>query len=69
MVFSLGKALLKLVFGLIANSILGVVLLFALDYVFGVGIPISIPILIPVALFGLPGLGTILILKLLGTAI
>jgi len=65
-VFKLGKFILKLVFGVITNSILGLVVFFITNTFFGLGIPVTLPILLATALFGLPGIGTIIILKLLG---
>lgn len=67
-IFKIGKAILKLIFGLIINSILGIVAIFALNYIFNLGLPLNAPILIATAIFGLPAVGTILILKLTGAA-
>jgi hypothetical protein len=68
-VFKLGKFLLKIIFGILANSILGIVALFLLNFLFNLGIPISVSLVIPIAIFGLPGLGTIILLKLLGISL
>jgi hypothetical protein len=71
-VFKIGKGLMKIVFGLVMNSILGVIAIFALDYFFKLGIPLSLShleVLIPTVLFGLPAVGTFVILKLLTPAI
>ncbi|MEM3827550.1 MAG: hypothetical protein QXR58_03050, partial [Candidatus Micrarchaeaceae archaeon] len=38
-IFKVGKSILKLLFGIIANSILGLVSIFVLDSVLGMGIP------------------------------
>ena len=65
-VFKLGKFALKYVFGVIANSILGFAALFLLNYFFSVAIPFTLPIIITIAIFGLPAVGTLVILKLLG---
>ncbi|HIE34121.1 MAG TPA: hypothetical protein EYP86_03155 [Candidatus Altiarchaeales archaeon] len=52
---------------LFINSITGLVLLFILKYVFMIDIPIEQPaVLIVTALFGLAGVGSLLILKLGG---
>ena len=68
-VFKVGKFLLKVIFGIIANSIMGFVVIFVVNYIFALGIPYSLPILISTALFGLPAVGTIIILKLMGVAL
>jgi hypothetical protein len=68
-VFKLGKTILRIVFGVIANSILGFIVIFLLNYLFDIGIVFTIPVLVSVALFGLPAVGTIVILKLLGGGI
>ena len=68
-IFKLGKAILKLIFGIIANSILGIVCIFVLNYLFGLGIPVALYTLIPAAIFGLPAVGTFVLLKLLGASI
>ncbi len=65
-IFKLGKGLLKLLFGIITNSILGLIAIFALNYFFNFGIPIQLYTLIPTALFGLPAVGTFVILKFFG---
>lgn len=65
-VMKLGKLIFKVIFGIIINSVLGVMLLFLVDYLFGLGIAFSLPLLVPIALFGLPATGTIVLLKLLG---
>ncbi len=65
-IFKIGKSLLRLLLSIIANSILGFIAILALDYVFGFGIPLIIPIIVVTALFGLPAVGTIAILKIMG---
>ncbi|MGC8647626.1 MAG: hypothetical protein ACP5SA_02270 [Candidatus Micrarchaeia archaeon] len=65
-VFKIGKLLLKIIFGIIANSILGVIAIYTLNYFFALGIPLALPEIIASALFGLPAVGTIVILKLFG---
>ena len=62
--FALKKAL-KLAFRLIVNSVLGFAGIFLLGAV-GINVPITLPTIIVVALFGLAGLGTILILMFFG---
>lgn len=66
LIFRLGRSLLKVIFAIIANSILGVLAIYAVDYLFNMGIPLTLPILIPTALFGLPGVGTMIILRFFG---
>jgi hypothetical protein len=60
-IFKLFKAGLKLLFGIILNSIAGIACIFLLRLI-GVYIPITLPFILPIALFGLPALATILIL-------
>lgn len=62
-IFKMGKSLLKVILGIIANSVLGVIAILVLN-LFNIGIPIALFTLIPVALFGLPAVGTLLILRL-----
>jgi hypothetical protein len=64
-VFLLTKSLLKIFFVLVANTIAGLVAIFVLDY-FGIKIAITTATLIAIAIFGLPAVGTLLILKILG---
>ncbi len=65
-IFKIGKSILKLIFGIIINSILGLVAIFALNYFFHLGIPVQAYTLIPTALFGLPAVGTFVILRFFG---
>jgi inhibitor of the pro-sigma K processing machinery len=65
-IFKIGKAILKLIFGIIANSILGLVSMFVLNSVFGMGIPVELATIVSAALFGLPAVGTFVILRLFG---
>ncbi len=64
LIFKFGKSLFKLIFGLIANSILGLIAILILDYIFNFKIPLILPIIISTALFGLPAVGTFIILRL-----
>lgn len=68
-VLKIGKGLLKWVFGVIINSILGFIAILLLSYVFGFVIPFSLPVIIATALFGLPAVGTLVILKLMGVVL
>ncbi|MGC8495850.1 MAG: pro-sigmaK processing inhibitor BofA family protein [Candidatus Micrarchaeia archaeon] len=65
-VFKIGKLLLRIIFGIIANSILGIIAIYVLDYTFALGIPISTPVIASAALFGLPAVGTMVIFRLFG---
>lgn len=64
-IFKLGK----LILGLVANLILGFIAIFALNAIFGLGISFSIIVIIITAVLGLPGVGIIVILKLLGISL
>ncbi len=61
-VFSLGRLLI----GLLANSILGLISIYLLNSIFGLGIPYTWPIIIATAIFGLPAVFVLVILKLGG---
>ncbi len=65
-ILKLGKKFLKLIFGILINSILGFVAIFLLNYFFALGIPFTLPIILSTAIFGLPAVGTIAILKAMG---
>jgi hypothetical protein len=64
-VYKLGKFVLKYVLGIIVNSVLGFVAIYLLNAMFGMGIPFTWPIIIATALFGLPAVGTMVILHVL----
>lgn len=51
---------------LLVNSIVGIILIILLNLVFTVSIPLNVFTIIAVALFGLPAVGTMLILHLGG---
>ena len=68
-IFKIGKNILKWIFGIVINSILGFLAIFLLNYVFNLGIPFNLPVIIATALFGLPAVGTLVILKLMGVAL
>jgi hypothetical protein len=65
-VFKMSSLILKLAVGVVVNSIAGLIAIFALNYIFQMGIPIGLATLLSTAIFGLPGVGTIVILKLFG---
>ncbi|MGA3021094.1 MAG: pro-sigmaK processing inhibitor BofA family protein [Candidatus Micrarchaeales archaeon] len=68
-IWKLGGFILKLIFGIITNTILGFITLFLANYFFGLGITFSTGVMIVTALFGLPGVGTMIVLKFFGIAI
>jgi hypothetical protein len=68
-IFKVGKVFFKLLFGIIANSILGLVVIFVANRWLYLAIPLTLPILLPTILFGLPGIGTIILMRLLGAPI
>ena len=59
----------KLILGLILNSILGLLAIFAVNYLFNLGIAYNILTVIVVAITGLPGAAVIILLKLIGIPI
>lgn len=61
-IFRLGKFIL----GILANTILGLISIFVLNGLFNIGIPISWPIIIVTAIFGLPAVAILTLLRLLG---
>ncbi|MDE1810808.1 MAG: pro-sigmaK processing inhibitor BofA family protein [Candidatus Micrarchaeota archaeon] len=65
-VFMLGRKILKVVFGIIANSILGLISIFVLNLVLNIAIPITVYTMVATAIFGLPAVGTLVILRLAG---
>ncbi len=65
-IFMIGKAVLKLVFGVIINSVLGLIAIFLLNDFLDMQIPIHAYTLIPTILFGLPAVGTFVIMRLFG---
>jgi hypothetical protein len=64
-VFKLMKNIMKFFLTLLANSLVGLIFVFILSLV-GVKIPLTLPYLASIALFGLGGLGTVLILMFMG---
>ncbi|MDE1856860.1 MAG: pro-sigmaK processing inhibitor BofA family protein [Candidatus Micrarchaeota archaeon] len=65
-IFKMGKSLVKLIVGLIANSVLGLFSILLLDYLLGLSIPVTYSTMIPTAIFGLPAVGTLVILRFFG---
>jgi hypothetical protein len=54
---------------IIVNSVVGLIALAALKYVLGIDIPLNIAVVASVALFGLAGLGMLLILMFFGVKV
>lgn len=65
-ILKIGKGILKFIFGVIINSILGFIGIFLLNSFFGLAIPFTLPIIVSTAIFGIPAVGTIAILKAMG---
>lgn len=59
----------KLILGLILNSILGLLAIWAVNYIFNLGIMYNLLTIIVVAITGLPGAAVIILLKLIGIPI
>lgn len=59
----------SLIFGLILNSILGLIAIFLVNAIFSLGITYDWLTWIVVAIFGLPAVAIIIILKLIGISI
>ena len=64
-IFKIGR----LIAGLVVNVILGFISIFAINALFGIGIPWDWIVIIVTALLGLPGVAIIVILKLLGISV
>ncbi len=67
--WKVGQAFFKLIFGIISNTILGFVTLYLANAYFGMSIPFSAPVIISTAIFGIGGIGTIVILQWFGIII
>ena len=59
----------KLILGLILNSILGLIAIYLMNTIFSLGIVYNLLTIIVVAIFGLPAVAVIIILKLIGISI
>ena len=64
-ILKLGKTIL----GLILNSILGLIAIYLVNAIFSLGIVYNLLTIIVVAIFGLPAVAIIIILKLIGISI
>lgn len=67
-IMTVGKLMLKIIVGLILNMLLGFVALFLVGWAFGISIALTLPIIAAIVIFGLPAVGTMLLLKLFGGA-
>lgn len=63
------RVFVKIVVTLLINSVLGLIALLLLVYFVGFSIPIDTPVLIATGVFGLPGVGTIALLKFYGASL
>ena len=59
----------KILIGLILNSILGLIAIYLVNAIFSLGIVYNLLTIIVVAIFGLPAVAVIIILKLIGISI
>ena len=59
----------KVIIGLILNSILGLIAIYLVNTIFSLGIVYKLLTIIVVAIFGLPAVAVIIILKLIGISI
>lgn len=64
-ILKLGKFLL----GLVLNSILGLIAIYLVNAIFGLGIVYTLLTIVVVAIFGLPAVAIIIILKLIGISL
>ncbi len=65
-VAKIGKIFVKIVVGIVANTVLGFLVLYAMGYFFKITIVWTSSVILSVVLFGLPAVGTLLILKVVG---
>jgi hypothetical protein len=68
-IFLVIKQVMRSILAILLNSILGVGALVLLNSVMQMGIPVTVYTLIIALLFGLPGVGTLVILKLFGISL
>ncbi len=59
----------RVIIGLVLNSVLGLIAIYLVNTIFGLGIIFNLLTLIVVALFGLPAVAIVIILKLMGISI
>jgi SigmaK-factor processing regulatory protein BofA len=58
-----------IIIGLVLNSVLGLIAIYLVNVIFNLGIIYNLLTLIVVAIFGLPAVGVIILLKLIGISI
>lgn len=58
--------LIPILIALVVNTLLGFLVLYIISFIFGLNISFTWPVTYAVAIFGLPAVGTILILKIIG---
>lgn len=68
-IYKIGKSLVKVLLGIVINSVLGIGIVYFVDMFFNMQIPLRIYTLIPLALFGLPAAGTLIILRFAGVVL
>ncbi len=68
-IMKLGKFLLKFLVGFVVNTVLGFITIILLDYLFNVGIPFDLGTIVATLIFGLPAVGTFVVLKLAGASL
>lgn len=68
-VWKVGKLFFRIIFGIISNTILGFITLFLANSLFGLSIPFSLPVIVSTAIFGIGGVGTIIVLQFFGVTI
>ncbi|MDE1846007.1 MAG: pro-sigmaK processing inhibitor BofA family protein [Candidatus Micrarchaeota archaeon] len=56
----------KFVLGALTNSILGLISIFALNSIFSLGIPVNLLTIVATAIFGLPAVVIMVLLRLIG---
>jgi lipopolysaccharide export LptBFGC system permease protein LptF len=59
----------NIILGLILNSVLGLIAIYVINALFSLGIAYNLITIIVVAVFGLPAVAVVVILKLLGISI
>jgi hypothetical protein len=59
----------KVIIGLVLNSVLGLIAIYAVNTIFNLGILYNLLTIVVVAIFGLPAVAIIIILKLIGISI
>lgn len=64
-IFKLGK----FIAGILANVVLGFISIVIINVAFGLGIPFDLAVIILTAILGLPGVGIVVLLKILGVNI